>query len=194
MIDSQQFLVAFLGLLGDVVSEMQRITAVEGPPGPQGPPGPIGPPGAGFPGVFVQKTVDESVVSSAVLQNDDQLFFAVSPNEKWTFFFYLVYESGTTPDIKVAVIGPALASVVWSAHPQWAAGNGFQVPDAQSEVTTLVLGAAGPGTRQVALLVGLIVNDGNAGACRLQWAQNTANATPAIVHASSWLMANRVSP
>lgn len=159
-------------------------------PGPQGQ---LGLNGTGIPFLWKKKIIAESVVSSAVLQDDDILFVSLGAGEVWKFEFFIVYESGTTSDFKVAVAAPVGASGIWGLFPQYSVGNAFQVTDALTFSLAISLGGSGAGMKQIAIIQGIVGTVG-AGVLKLQWAQNTSNATTAIVHPFSYLLAERLEP
>ena len=132
----------------------------------------------------VRKTADETVANSTVLQDDDQLLFAIGANESWTFtFMTLAIEDGIgTPGIHYAVTAPAGAT-----------GNVSVL--AGSSITSSVARATSTG--QLALLtsdlaylvIGTVVNGGTAGNVTLQWAQFLAAAAATRVKAGSYVEA-----
>ena len=63
--------------------------------------------------IIVTKSSDEVVNNSATLQDDDELKFAVSANEKWFSRLFLIWTSGTTPDLKVGFTAPSGSTIRW---------------------------------------------------------------------------------
>lgn len=139
--------------------------------------------------VDVRKSADESLTSNAVLQDDDELLFAIGANEIWVFQFNLLYTTLATPDIQLAVTAPTGATCDY-------AGGGVDV--ASGAGSTACGGAitvtAGSATANDPLyLSGTIANGSTAGTVRLQWAQNTSNSNATTVHRGSSLSAFRIS-
>ncbi len=66
--------------------------------------------------VSVVKTVDEPLIASNTLQNDDELFFDVEANEVWTVEFNLQSTSNTTADYRFAVTAPGGSTCYVSAE------------------------------------------------------------------------------
>ncbi len=132
------------------------------------------------------KVADETVNGSATLQNDDELLVPVTANQKWIFTLFLLFDSGTTPDIKVKWSAPSGATM------QWGVGDGS--PQAVQSVTSEVAPAgAGAGTAQMLVFSGEITIGSNGGNVQLQWAQNTSDASDTKVLAGSWIHAVKVS-
>jgi hypothetical protein len=168
---------------------IQGTPGTNGAPGIQGIPGPAGP---GFPQLFVQKPVAQSVVSSTVLVNDTALLIPLGVNQTWVVEYTLVYEAGTTGDIKWSLGAPAGASGNWFMTPQQSAAAAFSTSDSQAFGASLVAAGAGAGVKEVVVLRAFVQTIG-AGVLQLQWAQNTANATASLVHPFSFILATRVA-
>jgi hypothetical protein len=138
--------------------------------------------------LLVRKTADETVNNSNVLQNDDELLFAVAANEIWEFTIYVIYDSGATPDFKHNLTGP-VASAIYEHD------TGLTVAAAAA----ITVGAAawigyGAGSPALGLIIrGIIVNGANAGNLQLQWAQNTADASDTKVKANSCIIAFKLA-
>jgi hypothetical protein len=145
---------------------------------------------------FVIKASDESVTSSDVAQDDDELLFAVLAGEKWTAEFELYYDAGTAGDIyfgigvpagttgRFGVVGPIVAAT--SENGDWrsrslAIGGG-----------ALGVGGIGAGTVTCAKVTVSLTVGGTAGNVVLQWAQNASSATASILKAGSFLVARRL--
>jgi len=141
--------------------------------------------------LFVRKTATESVTSSATLQDDDQLTLAVVANTVYTLLGLILYDGGTTGDFKFAFVIPASATLDYAAQipptaATTAAGNTVN-NSAFTDADTLGLGAVGAGTTLAVPIMGLLVVAGTAGTFKLQWAQNTSNATATRVFGDSFL-------
>src|SRR6266545_451259 len=66
--------------------------------------------------LIARKTTDESVTSSGVLQNDDQLLWSVAANEIWIARMYLLFTAATAGDINVSWGFPA-SGVLYASAP-----------------------------------------------------------------------------
>ncbi len=138
------------------------------------------------PGVrVIVKTADESVSSSAVLQDDDDLLFPVGANENWQFEGYLfVLTAGGVADIKYTFSGPAGSVGSWFVE----AIDGSFVNDRDELGNTGIGGNANAGAPFRALRFwGAIATAGAAGNLQFEWAQNASHATATVVHAGSYI-------
>lgn len=132
--------------------------------------------------VHANKTADETVNNSAALQNDDALAWAVAGSATYAFRLYLVYSSGTTPDLKFTFTGPASFTMSYTVTGFDTSGS-FAFGNISTESSTPTLG--GTGGNVAALITGRVVTAATAGTLQLQWAQNTANGSDTIVRAGS---------
>lgn len=180
-------------------------TGPTGPTGPAGATGPTGPTGAtGATGpaggtgpsdatawTTITKSTDESVASSNVLQDDDELSFATVAGAVYEFEAVLVYGSpagGGTPDFKTAFGEDSTSRGVWWSL-FWSTGD---LANATQQLVNLTLSAGGgtaTGDRSY-FAKGHFVGGG--GTFKLQWAQNSANANATILRAGSVLRYRRV--
>jgi hypothetical protein len=137
---------------------------------------------------IVRKSANETVNNSAALQDDDELLLALAANEVWEFEALVDYDSGTTPDFKVAFTVPVGATLRW-ASPGCSDGSGTIYGGSQvtSSGGTRAFIGTGVGTLILARLVGKVINGANAGNLQLQWAQSTAAGSDTTVHANSTL-------
>lgn len=143
-----------------------------------------------FPVIAKVKAADESVTSSAVLQNDDALFFAIGANETWQFTMQIKNSCGATGLFKWAFTLPSGATGFCNVN-----GNFLGSLTMALDLTTggAYTGGAIAATGMPAILTGYVVNSSNAGTVQFQFAQNVSNGTATIVHKSSTLTAIRVS-
>jgi hypothetical protein len=179
----------------------QGPSGTQGPQGSQGPQGLVGPAGvtglagpqgdlgpAGPRELIVAKTIDESVTSSAVLQNDNQLFFDVGTNQAWKFELWIITSCAvSTPDIKVAITAPGDASIHWSAVGDGNVGTDHEVITTAGVSDTFKM--SGGALKDSIVITGLITTGATAGTLRLQWAQNSANNNAVKVESFSHLRA-----
>lgn len=149
------------------------------------------------------KTSGESVVSSTVLQNDNELVIANIPaNSTWTIDAFLVWQGNETGDIKFAFAFTTPATVNWaisggdSLDTAYNAGatRGRTQYFASANQTSSPTGAidmAGSTSPLHGRVSGLLANGSSASTLQLMWAQNTSNATSTTVLAGSWLRLTR---
>jgi hypothetical protein len=146
--------------------------------------------------LFARKTATESVTSSTTLQDDDDLTVSVLANTVYTVQAMLRYDGATTGDMKYKFVVPSGASFLYAnmipaTSITGSAGNttnfaGFD------DTQTLSVGAAGAGTTLAIAISGLLVVGGTAGTFKLQWAQQTSDATATRMFAGSFLRATKV--
>ena len=150
-------------------------------------PGAGGPPDEEDP-MIVRKSVTETVNDSDVLQNDNELFFAIGANETWLIFFSILTFGVGSSDIKIKWVAPSGASADGNHHVR-----------STADVLSLAyatIGASysfGTSASVVRPVVGslLLVNGATAGNLQLQWAQNVAAVTETQVLVGSYLAAFR---
>lgn len=147
--------------------------------------------GGGTTHAFVRKTADESVTSSATLQSDDALLFAIAASEVWIFEFVIVYTASSTGDIAVALAVPTgFSTLKWYA--QGLQGGWSQTqPVTASDTTKLFDGVSG--RDDVVTMKGIIVNGATSGNVQFRWAQSASDATATTVRAGSYLMAHQIA-
>lgn len=140
----------------------------------------------------VRKTADESVASSTVPQNDDELFFTAVAGAYYEVELLLVYASpagGATPDMKCDLGEDATARGAFQT-------TQFTPTDAASQTNILSDQSATftPGTaaaKRMVFVEGHHVGAG--GTFRLRWAQNTSGVNPTILYATSILRYRRIN-
>jgi hypothetical protein len=141
--------------------------------------------------LLVRKASNEIVNNSSVLQNDDELKFAVAASEVVTFIMLIWSQSNTTPDIKFDIVGPAGSTVNWSIRGE---GTGAAVvPGSSVQTGGTPIGMLGNGDRRHVMIEGFIANGATPGDLQLQWAQNTANGSDTTVFANSAIIAWRMA-
>lgn len=148
-----------------------------------------------------RKLADESVTSSTVLQNDDDLFFPIGANEEWiATFSFQMGNALTTTGIKVAITVPAAGtqkfqSVVETSDTACALNGSM---NAQTVSGTAILNIPAGATFGTAAfcLVRIIVwmqNGANAGNVQIQWSQATSSGTALTVTQGSSMVAHRIA-
>lgn len=147
-------------------------------------------------GVFVRKSLAETVTSSTTLQNDDHLKLDVLVNSFYIVRGLILYDGATTGDIKFAWTGPAGFTFRYGHNApatSIAGATGNTVDNREiKETDTLGAGCAGAGTTIAMQLLGILTTIGTAGTFQLQWAQFASDATATRVFAGSFLHAQKI--
>ena len=134
----------------------------------------------------VVRGVDESVTNSDVYQDDDHLIFGGIPGATYYFTMDLHFESASAvPDVKFKFIESVAGSTV-NAH-----CSGQEAPSSATFAELHQFGqeivlAISEGTEAILKCSGILEVEVSAmDVFGVQWAQNTANATPTIMHSDS---------
>ena len=151
-------------------------------------------PGA-LPIVIARKAADDTGRIVTTFSDDDTLIFSIGANEVWAFEFVLRVDGSTTGDFSCKIVGPAGATgSIGSLRLSTAAATSTTSP-IQDDVglnTSISHGTVGVGTPTRCTLRGIIVNSSTSGQVKLQWAQNTVDASNATrVLANSYLRAQK---
>lgn len=142
--------------------------------------------------IFARKAVDETIISSATLQNDDVLLAAVAANAIYEFRLRAIINSGTTPDFKMGWTFPSGLTMTYDlfeGESLGAVANVIQGPYIQTDVPPV----STTGSDQPWIAEGLVIVSSTAGTLQWQWAQNTLTASNTIVRAGSYLRLRRVA-
>ncbi len=142
--------------------------------------------GVGVNTVSRVKQVNESIISNAILQDDDELSFAIGPNEEWSYRFVVQANAAAAADLQFSVAGPVGATCQVSYNDPEGATSVAQL--GCGVTTGLVAGNAAADLYEIA---GTIVNGPTAGNVTLRWAQQVSNASNTIVYAGSYVQAVR---
>jgi hypothetical protein len=148
----------------------------------------------GFP-ITIYKTADETVTSSATLQDDNHLTFPIGANETWVVEFGLFYFALAAADIKKSISVPSGATfrfgqqgILFTVAAHFGDGDNLSAGSSSSYAT------AGSDTNDVmTTFAGMIFNGSTAGNVTLQWAQNTSNGSGTTLYKGSFLRARRVA-
>jgi len=154
--------------------------------------------GGGASNLFVRKSADESVTSSATLQDDNHLVLAVEPNTTYEVTAFIIYDGATTGDIKVSFTGPAGATLDWTplgliTSVTASTGQIKTGHDTFADSEGVGTAGVGAGNRAVLQPHGLLVVGATAGSLTFRWAQLASDATATTVLTGSWLRAQRVA-
>jgi len=139
------------------------------------------------------KASSEIVNNSAVLQNDDDLHFAVEANKWYWFIAYIVFTSPTTPDIKWYWTVPTGGDYSCSFSGQIGSSS-----SSNDELSYIYNGSSAYVTNttnnwRTMMMFGNVRNGANAGNFQLQWAQNTANASDTTVGLGSYVIYGKLN-
>ncbi len=137
------------------------------------------------------KSADQSVTSSVALQDDTELKFAMAANTSYAFRISMkVVSASATPDIKVALNGPAglqrLEAYVVGYGPDYASIDDGGWITAYETAISMTYGAAPIVSIEI---FGTVKNGSTAGDLVLRWAQRVSNANATTVAAGSLLIA-----
>ncbi|MBI4010091.1 MAG: hypothetical protein HY361_02775 [Candidatus Aenigmarchaeota archaeon] len=147
--------------------------------------------GGGVTSKIVRKSINESVVNSATLQDDDELKFSVGANEVWTFDMYLLFNASFTPSIKwqfTVPSGTALEGTWFGTNAPGSVSNAVWFFNNNQEQNT-----QGQTNDVLLKIYGVVVAGGTAGNIQFQWAQNTATTRGTAVLQNSAIIATRIA-
>ena len=143
---------------------------------------------------IVRKTADETVNNSAAVQNDDELFFAMTANQVWTGELRLLgTSSATDADFRFVFTGPVGAVLQGQCIASEPAAGVLTYT--HIEIITRQWQVQGAGANIVYIVVKFTVTNGaNAGNLQLQWAQVTAKAADTKILTNSCIIAHLINP
>ncbi|MEK7528308.1 MAG: hypothetical protein AAB592_00905, partial [Patescibacteria group bacterium] len=145
---------------------------------------------------YKRKKVSESLASSIVLQNDDQLSFPVGQNEEWAVNFYVQGFADSNQDWLFAVAAPRSGPSVCSIG---VIGNGTVSTLNTGDLDCGVSSGVVPNDEDLASesfeIFGTVITTtfSNTGSISLQWAQGVSNAAANKVAKGSYLLAFKIS-
>jgi len=137
--------------------------------------------------VAIHKTADESVTSSAALQDDNDLLFSIGASETWAFLIIGSVTYGTTGLFKYDFSVPSGASGRTFSSADGSAGF------ANSAIGTPVSFSGSAQTNSLITISGYVVNSSTPGTVRLQWAQAASNGTASTLKQATILIATKIS-
>lgn len=136
------------------------------------------------------KTSDESVSNSTILQDDDHLFATLGSNQVWEIEGMLDFSSlSATPGVAFSIAVPTGATLKLSFHCNDGSATSFRAGVLTGGSTAINIPA---GSSTVVFVRGIVVMGNTNGTVRLQWAQNTADASPTIARTNSYLKFTRI--
>lgn len=139
--------------------------------------------------LYVVKTTEETLTTSIVIQDDDELFFPVGGFEHWGFEFFIIWDSPTAADIKFTITVPSSATGEWVLSKQQTTNVTYIADKAFGSTTAVASDAAD--TNYGSHIFGAVLTAATGGNVTLQWAQNGSSGTT-TVHDHSWLRASRI--
>ncbi len=142
-----------------------------------------------FAQIVAVKPSNESVASSTVLQDDDDLQFSIGVSETWAVRWTISATFVSAGGVKVAVAVPSGGASLVIAKMYTAAVIASGTPASEGAAVTLV--NTGSNTVGFIEVDALIVNGATAGSAKLQWCQSTSDVTAAVFLAKSWMVARK---
>ena len=147
-----------------------------------------------FLGYGVIKAANETVNNSTTLQADDELLLTFSRNCIHVVRASIIHNSNSTADFKFRfneTTGSVGATAAFDVIAIPAGGAGLTI---QSGTVGTVFTGEGAGADRAMVVQGWISLGGtNNGTLKVEWAQNTADASNTQVKANSWLELRRIS-
>ena len=145
---------------------------------------------------FARKSADETVTSSAVLQDDDHLTVAIAASQTWRYRFSVIYDADAAGDLRFAFNVPASATGAFSflgPDPTTATNLASGASADLTDTGVQQVGGGGAGTLKALHIDLLVVNGANSGNVKLRWAQGTSSGTGTIVKTNSFVVGERVA-
>lgn len=145
------------------------------------------------------KPTNETRNNNTTLSNDADLVLNVTAGATYILDSQIIYDSGTTPDIKFAwAVDPVSSTLSWTTNALGASASGVNGSltvgvGVAGDAGVIVAGGVGAGTLVVAAAKGILVGGIVDGAINLRWGQNTADVSNTIVHANSWMRLTRIA-
>ena len=139
------------------------------------------------------KGSDQSVTSSTTLVGDTALFVPLAASCTYEVRCMIDYEGGTrnSSDLKWSFSVPGGSTMHYAAN--FVGPGGSTNVQMLTGTSTNAAGTNGAGVVQALTINGLINVSSTAANLSFTFAQNTSNGTATIVHATSYLIAQRVS-
>lgn len=145
---------------------------------------------------FVRKPASQSISNSTTTQDDLHLQLSVAANAVYRLEGLLIFNGPSGANLKMGWSAPGLSALDWTALGQNTAASssvGPVITNAQTlSSNAYALGTIGTGTNMIAIVRGLLVTGSGSGTFKLQWAQNTANATATTMVLNSNISLQRV--
>jgi len=130
---------------------------------------------------IVVKSVDETINSSTVLQNDDELTVALDANSSYFAAIFLGFNSDATPDFKYSFTIPTGALPQKKVNGTWDSSTSASLGNFTATKSVTVANT----NSRVMMIEGFVIVQGTAGSLTLQWAQDTSDAANTTVEEGS---------
>lgn len=140
--------------------------------------------------ITARKTTNETIISNATLQNDDELFVAVDASCVYHMELRFSFTSAIAPDLKIGWTYPVGTTIRWSGVDDDTAGA-VRITGNLTETSVPAIGGAG--SDLASYYSGMVITGVNAGTLQLQWAQNSLTASNTTIYAGSFLTIKRVA-
>ena len=142
---------------------------------------------------YITKQVDESVTSSTVQQNDNELLLAMSTNETWYVQLYVRWD-GTGGNLDAFFTVPASGTFsMWATS--LSASFGYTIVSMRNGGSAQGFGdSSGSVVTPLAYIYGICTTAGTSGNLQFTWAQNASSGTATTVKKGSTLFAQRLIP
>ena len=135
---------------------------------------------------FIQKTADESVTNSSILQDDDFFIFTLAANRTYTISALINASCSNVGGIDVKFVAPAGSSEFMYSFVNKSGSD--EITYITSPITTYQIASSTviAGTN-VIVISGTVTTAGTGGTFKMQWAQNTADGTPSTFYSGSYM-------
>jgi len=139
----------------------------------------------------VVKSANQTVVSSTVLQDDDELKFVGKANSLYSFQLQTIISGESGTNMKTAFTVPTGTTMKW--HPLTAFTGGLtpfvsgEVGSGIREERLIFMSGTDPDRLQLTEIYGTVKMGSTSGTVQFQWSQNFASATPATMFEGSSL-------
>lgn len=138
-----------------------------------------------------RKEATETVNNSATLQNDDDLFVAVTASAVYNLDGRLLYNGNSTADFKIGWTFPTGLTMSYTILGVYVATP--TVFSTSDFIQTSNPALEGAGADRTAIMWGRVIVSSTAGTLQLQWAQNTANASNTTLLAGSYIRLTQIA-
>lgn len=142
------------------------------------------------------KTADQTVTSSTTFVDDLHLFVNVQANTQYWVVAFLIYEAGTTGDLKIGWTAPAGAGFNWvsdSLPSTETTSTGTISRAGQGLGNTPAPAGVGAGSLVMSIPKGVLVVGSTSGTLRFRFAQSVSDPVASRVKANSLLMIRRLT-
>ncbi|MEW6508378.1 MAG: hypothetical protein AB1432_11590 [Bacteroidota bacterium] len=146
--------------------------------------------------LIAYKNIDETVINSSALQDDDSLFLTVEANNIYQLVLFLTTSSNATAGFKLAIEAPVNNSGHFYNMFSSTSSVAFSMAHRHSTSRTVFIvdGTALLSTPEGYLeLKGLLVVGNTSGTVKIQWAQNTADNSNTKILRGSYLQLIKVN-